>query len=905
MQNETTKEGNHYVVPMLWKPDHDTIPCNRSQSLSKLTYLKARLDKNPQKRENYQQGITEMIQSGFARRVPNDYKSMKPKWYMPHHPVQHPRKDKDRIVFNCAAEYGGQSLNKCLLRGLDFLNALIGVLFRFRLFMFAVVSDIKGMFNQVLVPEQDKNALRFLWIEKNEVVEYQMNVHVFGATSSPSCAMFALSRTMDDNLEILEGVDVLLLKLSFYIDDFLRSFATEREAIDLIPKVKNALLNGGFELRKWNSNSNKVNNFLPQEARNIPTSFLNSEKNQSETHVLGIKWDSKTDSFSFDVSIKPLKCTRRNILSTFSIIFDPHGFLSPFILKPKIILQEMTKLKLSWDQERSNVEWDNWLKETEHLHRISIPRCLVPSANNSHITLHHFSDASLSGYGCVSYLRCEDQSTGKVNVAFVSSKARVTPIKQTTIPRLELTAAVLATKQDLIIKEELTEVSFQPSVFWTDSECVLKYLNNSSNRYPIFEGNRISAILQRSNCEQWHHVVSSKNVADAASRGLGIVDLENGDWFTGPKFLQQPKLKPMKWTSSKSDPPEPRNFAVNINNNSELSPVLRAMERLSNWHKAKRYIAIWLRYIKIIRDRVNHEKRELENFNIPYEFKTLNLTVEELQTAEIIILKDVQKHGFAESTRISSEKPSRKKSPLAKLNPVMDNYGLIRSESRLKLANLEFDTVKPIILPKGHVSQMIIRQYHYSEGHCGQEHLLCTLRRRYFILGARRMIKKMTHDCVKCKKLFGRTATQIMAPLPTFRTTPPQSAFSYVGTDCFGPFYIKIGRARHKRWGVLFTCLSSRAVHIEVLQDLSTSSFINALRRFIARRGRPAHIYSDNGTNYVGAEKELRTGLADWNNAAISEHLLKNEIQWHFNTPTASSHGGVWERIVKSICSTP
>ena len=186
----------------------------------------------------------------------------------------------------------------------------------------------------------------------------------------------------------------------------------------------------------------------------------------------------------------------------------------------------------------------------------------------------------------------------------------------------------------------------------------------------------------------------------------------------------------------------------------------------------------------------------------------------------------------------------------------------------------------------------------------GREYVMTLLRKTYWIIGGNSTCRKLLRNCVTCRKVNGRPGVQLMSELPVTRIDGDVPPFTHTGLDCFGPFAVSLGRKSYKRYGVIFTCMSSRAVHIEVASNLSTDSFINSLRRFICRRGNVRTITCDNGTNFVGAAKELRDALKDWNSSQIAEILKQRNIEWYFNTPTASHHGGAFEREIRSVRKT-
>ena len=227
-------------------------------------------------------------------------------------------------------------------------------------------------------------------------------------------------------------------------------------------------------------------------------------------------------------------------------------------------------------------------------------------------------------------------------------------------------------------------------------------------------------------------------------------------------------------------------------------------------------------------------------------------------------------------------------------------------------SSLDHDSKHPFILPKDNiVSELIILHYHGLNGHIGSHQTLAKTRERFWITNGVSYVKRVLKKCQICRRENAKAGEQVMAPLPVVRTSSDENGLVYpfaaVGIDYFGPLYVKLGpRTRSKnstlakRFGCIFTCLRYRAVHLEVAEDLSTDSFISAILRFVGRRGPPRVIYSDNGTNFKGAEAEVIEALKSWNLEKIQGSLSRRGIEWVFNPPGASHQGGVWERLIRS-----
>ena len=337
----------------------------------------------------------------------------------PHHPVINPNKPgKVRIVFDCAAKYQGESLNDKILQGPDLTNSIVGVLLRFRQEPIAIVADIESMFHQVKVSEDDRDALRFLWWPGGDMSQkpasYRMNVHLFGATSSPSCASYSLRRTAADNAAMFSNDVVTSVERNFYVDDLLKSVSNVEVGIQISTELRDILSRGGFRLTKWQSNSADVMASIPESEKLCTSRKVAIDSDMQLERALGLQWSVDSDRFVFEVSLKEKSHTRRGILSVASSLYDPLGLVGPVTLVPKLILQNACRQKLQWDEvvQESDVEnWTNWLRNITALSRVSIDRCIQPAGldmSTATVELHMFSDASEYAYGSAVYSKIYD-----------------------------------------------------------------------------------------------------------------------------------------------------------------------------------------------------------------------------------------------------------------------------------------------------------------------------------------------------------------------------------------------------------------------------------------------------------------------------------------------------------------
>ena len=497
----------------------------------------------------------------------------------------------------------------------------------------------------------------------------------------------------------------------------------------------------------------------------------------------------------------------------------------------------------------------------------------------------HFSDASADAYGQVSYLRFKS-SRDQVICKLVIAKSRVAPRKRPTIPRLELTAGVISVKVSLSLNNEL-EFEVDNNYYWTDSQVVLSYLSNEVKRFHLYVSNRIQFIREHTKIDQWKYVPSKENPADDTTRGL-FNTTKNQRWLKGPVFLYRDESKwpsqPKRLTIGENE----REVKVKVNSVKLSYDAIVILEtRISNWTKMRRVVARMIQWLP------NYRRK---------------LDVSIIQKAEGVIFQSIQRRAFIDDiSNLTTKRPIKRKGSLWRLSPFLDTNGLIRVGGRISQSNAPEELKHPIILPKqSNVTKMIFQTAHQQMQHGGRNATLSRMRDQgFWVINGNSLVRHIIAKCVTCRRLRGVPTNQKMADLPEDRMAET-APFTYVGTDLFGPFMIKERRSLLKRYGIIFTCMSSRAVHLECVSTMDTDSFIQCLRRFIGRRGNIRLLRCDNGTNFVGARNELAKALEEMDEQAITNFLLSlgaDFISWKHNTPTASNHGGVWERMIRTTRS--
>nr|XP_054598158.1 uncharacterized protein LOC129163741 [Nothobranchius furzeri] len=893
-------DANNWVAPLPFKQPRRKLPNNRAQAVKRLSALLHMFKKRPDLKMHmitFMQGIFE---AGHAEPVssPTDGQEC---WYLPIFGVYHPRKPgRVRAVFDSSAKHEGVSLNDILLSGPDLNNTLLGVLTRFRKEPVAVAADIEQMFYCFKVRHDHRDFLRFLWFKDNDptknITEYRMTVHVFGNSPSPAVAIYGLRKAaLQEQGENSTEAKQFVLK-NFYVDDGLASFPTDAEAIQVLKETKEMLADSNIRLHKIASNHNKVVEEFPSEERAKELKDLELGVDPLPMQrSLGLNWNLQTDCFTFLVSQEEKPFTRRGILSTVNSIFDPIGFVAPVTIQGKAIVRELSIEHCEWDAPipaKKATQWKSWRDSLKSLEQLHVPRPYLPMSLLSapHRELCVFSDASTMAICAVAYLRVVDED-GHSLVGFCMGKSKVAPHHTTTVPRLELCAAVLAVELADTLIDEL-DTNIHAVKFYTDSRVVLGYINNSNRRFYVYVANRVARIRKSSQPGQWHFISSENNPADHGTRPVPANLLGETNWLSGPSILKNDKEVALTQTEPFElvEPDDDVDVRPLITTFSTMtSKTLLGSHRFERFSSWKTLVCGIAKLIQKIRSCATSSRRDTPK-------------ADEFIQARTVIIRAVQQEAFKEDIKsLSKGEIVSKHSPLWKLDPFLDSDDVLRIGGRAALATVSWEEKHPIIIPKNtHVATLLVRYYHERVAHQGRHFTEGAIRSAgLWILGGKRLISSTIHKCVSCRRLRGSMEKQKMSNLPADRLVqaPP---FTQVGLDVFGPWTVSARRTRgglfeSKRWAVMFTCLVTRAVHMEVIDSLSTSSFINALRRFTAIRG-PAKLFrSDRGTNFVGACKELGITSDD---AALQSYLKDQGCTWDFNLPHSSHMGGAWERMI-------
>ena len=624
--------------------------------------------------DEYKHIIASYVEKGYIWKVKESEGQPHDVWYLPHFLVCRSERltTKTRIVFDASAKFHGTSLNDEIYPEPKLQNSFFDVLLRFRSFPVAVACDVSEMYLQIRIPPEDRPKFRFLWrnLEVNRKPDvYEFERVVFGDASAPFRAQYVSQENARIHHEEFPLAADTVSK-STYMDDSLDSVRDNDSAIQLVQELQELWAKAGMKARKWLSNSAEVVAAIPKELRAYQIDLNDS---LPATKTLGVLWRAQQDVLTFQVK-KPTeedKLTKRTILSKVAGVFDRLGLASPFTIRAKILLQDMWTKGLSWDEpidRELSIRARDWLSELENLQEINVPRCLQEVKLEKTISVQTFVGASNEAYGAVSYLRSE-YAQGCYDARIITSKTRVGPLTPMSTPRSQLMAAILGLHLTLSILAAFN-IPISQARFWSDSMNVLYWIRGKGKQYRPFVANRIGEIQRQSNPEQWHYVESKENPADLCSRGLRATRLnESTLWWRDPDFLSKlesewPKVKIAEGLEVKTESKTKFISAPSVNFVARpLSEDCKWRLHPSNWSswlKLTRVVAWVLRFVANCR---SHRQERRKG----------SLSPEELQNAEIRIIRDAQQEEFSEEYRALHEnKPIPKKSCLIKLTPKID-----------------------------------------------------------------------------------------------------------------------------------------------------------------------------------------------------------------------------------------
>ncbi|XP_048576166.1 uncharacterized protein LOC125557540 [Nematostella vectensis] len=688
---------------------------------------------------------------------------------------------------------------------------------------------------------------------------------IFGSGPSP----YILGATLQKHVasysdKYPETVHQLLTNT--YVDDVQTGGDDPEQLLRFKQEASEIMESGGFQLHKWHSN-------VLEAEESTSAERADRAVDRPPVKILGIPWDKNKDELTIAFSDSTEEevsgaLTKRKMLAVINRIYDLLGLASPVTVTGKVLYSKVCLSEKRWDEAITDVEivreWNKWLKSMKACPSVSIPRSVVDQ-HVTRIELHGFSDASKTAVSAAIYVVAH-HADSSVRQTLLVAKSRVAP-KNQSIPRLELVGAHTLTKLMTHVKEVLQGQPIQSYQCWVDSTTILYWIKGKGT-WSQFVRNRTKVIQERDYLK-WNYVPTGENPADIGSRGAGPGELSDM-WLHGPNWLSdkakwppQPEVTDNDEVASETVKSRKEKLLVATEEPEKKGQVDALLEQCSSYWKLRRVVA----YIQ----RFGHNCRSKSK-------RTGPLTTEEINKAESTLIRRAQ---VAKREKVETS-----------MEVQIGEDGIARCVGRIA-------GYQPIILPRDHkLTTLIIKQVHEKAIHGGVSMTMSLVREKFWVPKLRAQVKRVIHNCNKCKRYRikpvltpGSTAS---AQLPSFRTEFSEP-FDVTGVDFAGPIYYRTKSEQGKAYIALFTCAATRAVHLKLCPDLSAPNFQRALKEFVARRGCPQMIVSDNGKTFVATGKWLSVLKKD---ESLSNYLASQAIIWRFNMSRAPWWGGFFERLV-------
>ena len=839
MSKIQVKDGK-FQVPLLWNKSHPPLKSNIGLSKKWLSSLTKRLqDKG--KFEDFSKEMNRMMKEDLFECVGelNDENSnighFIPTFYVerPGHPTT-----PLRIVF--AANSGHPSLNACLNPGPSLIKNLASILRNFRTKRIGIIGDLRKAFNSIEILPEDRKFLQFLWYENNDpkgkILIFRCKIVQFG----PNCSPFLLFASLLSLFSSVDSENTRQLADEFYSDNLLGGKNTEKDCIMYVKEAIEILATRNFNLRDCRSNSKSVNNALAQ---------IGKLQDRRQISVLGLLWDTEKDTLTFQ-KLAPMtsSLTKRNILKFSASLYDPLGLLTFATAPCMAFLSKLWQDKLDWDSEIPedlHAEWANLQSQAIAASETKIARFHEFNGNGA-MNLVVFCDASVKIAAALAYLQ-QNQKTvlvgGKYKI-FNDSKSKLT------IPKKELTAMVLGAKLGSTLKNEYSKTfkTLKGHIFSDSAICLYQLIANKKQE--TFVSNRLSQIKEKTEGWTYYHVSTSENPADFPSRGKAPDGPDEINlYFSGPKWLQQNSF-PAEW---KNDSPVAKLITLAAGTSLSAPPSVYNLIDPQAHEKVQHIFHVTAFLLKVSNSG-----------------KTFN---ELLTKAELLWIKDTQKK-FMEKEYHFLTSPGGRQPPLVTSLRLFLENGIIRAQGRLGKANIDYDSKCPIFLPaEAPFSKLMVKRIHEKNKHLGSQQLMATVRKQFWIPKLKSITNNVIKNCIKCRRVHSKPYNTAAAPDLQSERVNLTKPYDNVGLDYTGAISFKSKGTIQKGYILIIACMTTRHVHLQLVPDMSTKTFIQALRYHSAMYGTMKKISCDNALSFVSGDQEL---------SEVSKHLKSKDTENHF-----------------------
>ena len=952
-------EKGRFTTGLLWRDKPDLIN-NYHAALLRLQSLLRKLRKDPELKQAYCKTMGEYMELDVVEEVEDEFvtdPSRTDLYFLPHRAVYDAARlsTQCRVVFDASAKTRSKkSLNDNLVCGPALQLQILDIELRFRTSKVVLIGDISKMFLQIQVREEDRDYLRFLWQDPDDpkapVRVYRWKTLIFGAADSPFQAITAIKQLVTDKLsspscsEFDRRVCQILDK-NTYVDDLTIVADTVQEAYDLYRGVTDLLGQANFKIKKWATHNAELLAMLDPEtvAPLQDTVALHREEYgpvSADISTLGVQWQPHTDRIHFSKCANAAaenRNTKTCVASLLARPFDPLGLISPFILQARVVMKKCHQEKLGWKDNLTPElvkEWIPWVNQLRDLENISFPRH-VPVTPQSLIVI--FTDASELGYGACVYVCTPEKEGQRCSSHLLCARSRVAPNnRMLSIPQKEMAACLVGAELGQTIHEELNFPKDRMR-FFSDSEICLFQLTKPPQVLAPFPANRVEKI------QRWgfrfQYVNTKENPADISSRSANLLDLKQPLWQRGPAWLQLPESQ---WPAPKVDfsiidktegmrKKHIFTYALSVHTplvhpskhhksstGEKVTRPLSALLRLGDDRKIpfEQYYSLYQEMLRktaaifacfrIWRSKLPKQKNILVTKNS--EDNRFQITRSDHERALQFWIKQSQSTSFGKEVAcLQRQDILPRDTPLLPLDPFLDNEGVLRVGGRLGVSQVNGEQKHPIILPKGHpFVRALVKYMHTENRHMGVDQLHFLIRERYWILQARQLIRSTVRGCLSCARLTARRRHPKMSALPPGRTTldAKHPCWTFVGVDLTGEIKLKrTGRglgSPEKGYIVLYTCMSSRAVYLDLITSNTTEDFLMSFKRLCGENGLPQRMFSDQAGYFHRARAELGESFTALNRA-MTEASNAYEFSWEMNVQMNPHAAGAWERMIKIV----
>ena len=886
------KDG-HYHVELPWLPEKiNKVPSNHVVALKVLDKTMNHLRKIGLT-EKYQEVFDKQLADGIIEEIivhPSDYNNHV---WIPHRPVIKTEEQvttKIRPVFNCSLKTNKDlpSLNEAAYTGIDLMGSILKLLFYFRTNKYVMVSDVKQAFLMVKLKKvEDKNKFCFFWRRGDTLVAYRYKSIVFGYTSSP----FILNYVMKHHAEQYPDDECTeILSDNFYVDNLFATGNHPGVMLSIYNQAYDRMKEGGFTLRSWNSNSIELREQMKTDDRLV-------EHTCDDEKVLGYRFNVNNDTLKLaHCNLDSEANTKRKILSQTSKLFDPLNLVLPVTIRGKILMRKIWKLDVGWDDELPKDicnEMKNICKDFEMLSELKFSRQAVNEQNS--YGLHIFCDSSVEAYGFTAYALDQNNQS-----SFLFAKSKLAPLSkhnEHSVPTLELLGVILALKCLPTILEAYSNIQFQFININVDAQVVLNWLLTKETKVKSkFVRNRVleadslkTEIFSKFKIPIVHHYVNTvENPADMITRGLtySLFLKKLKFWLEGPEWLSNNFENWPQFPLLSISPDHKKRVSTTCT--IQVNKVNTGIVNINNFSNFEKLLKTTGYFFKLVSKIKGYDPKIK---SIEYWVK---IAQSEYFAKEISFLKE-----SANNLNNKNKVP-----PLVlNLNLFLDNNGILRSRGRIsKCLYFNFDIHNPILLPKEHrFTSLLIMYCHLKVQHLGVGTTLNYLRELgYWIPKGRSAVKTELSSCITCKKY-----NALAFKYPKFTDMPKHhmnlvKPFQHVGIDYTGHFWVidEVSGKNTKMFILVFTCLNIRAVHFELLPDMSTKNFLLAFQRFSNIYAIPQYLYSDNAKQFLKGGCMLENSLKS---KEVQAELENCNIK-HVKIPLYSAWvGSAWERLIRVL----